>query len=101
MAEYLNTQYAQPAVVFYCLNGILHNLAWNALNRSVLQPKLLLKDPMSVEFVKGLKRHSRFGFFVNVPIALLAWWYPYPALAISVSMWVYWLYVSLKTPQGA
>src|SRR4249919_20355 len=25
MAEYLNTPYAQPAIVFFCLNSLLHN----------------------------------------------------------------------------
>ncbi|MEO8712269.1 MAG: TMEM175 family protein [Parafilimonas sp.] len=95
MAEYLNTDFAQPAIVMFCLNSLLHNTGWNLLHRSVIKPVLLLKDLKAEVMHKHARLGARYGFFIYAFITLLAWWLPYPALIINVLTWVYWLYLSI------
>ena len=96
MAEYLNTPFAQPAIVVYCLNGILHNVGWNLLYTSMLKPKPLVKSTISVEYIQKNAMGARYGLILYPAIAILSWWLPYIALTISVLIWVYWLYVSIN-----
>lgn len=96
MAEYLNTQYAQPAILFYCLNSVFHNIGWNALHRSVLKPSSLFKDSVDQDFIRRWAKSAKIGFLVNVVIALIAVFFPYAALVISVSIYCYWLYTAIS-----
>jgi len=96
MAEYLNTPFAQPAIVFFCLNNLLHNTGWLLLHRSVVKPVSLFKNAKTMELHKGARRGGRFGFFIYVTIVLLALWLPYVALVLDVLIWIYWLYLSLR-----
>jgi TMEM175 potassium channel family protein len=96
MAEYLDTPYAQPAILVYCLNSLLHNFGWNVLHRSILKPVPLLKDIDGLDLYKKASRSARYGFVLYTGIALLAWWLPYVALAICVLTWLYWLYLSIS-----
>ncbi len=96
MAEYLNTPYAQPAIVFYCLNGIFHNIGWNLLYLSILRPKPLIRDHIRIEDIKKSSRGAHYGFFINLGIALISWWFPHTALILSVVLWIYWLIVSVS-----
>ena len=96
MAEYLNTTFAQPAIVMFCLNSLLHNTAWNLLHRSVIKPVFLLKDLKAEELYKNARQGAKYGLFIYAAIALLAWWLPYVAIIISVLTWIYWLYLSIS-----
>ena len=96
MAEYLNTPYAQPAIMLYCLNGILHNLGWNMLYRYALTPKSLVKTSIGKEHIYKNGQGARYGFFLYSIIAILSVWLPYVALIISVLIWIFWLYVSIN-----
>lgn len=97
MAEYLNTPFAQPAIVFFCLNSMLHNTGWILLHRSIVKPVSLVKDSMAAAIHKKARRGAHYGFFIYTGIAILSWWLPYVALVLSVLTWVYWLYLSLAT----
>ena len=94
MAEYLDTPYAQPAIVFFCLNALLHNIGWNVLFLSVFKPIPLLKDAKALALAIKPNRGAKYGFFLYSAIAVMAWWLPYVALVISVLTWIYWLYLS-------
>jgi len=96
MAEYLNTPYAQPAIVVYCLNAILHNLGWNVLLNAMIKPKPLVKNAAALESVKANLKGSKKGFFIYLGITILAWWFPYVALVLSLLIWIYWLYLSIS-----
>src|SRR6185369_10176513 len=71
MAEYLNTPYAQPAIVVYCLSSVFHNLGWVFLNRSVLKPVPLVKDT-AIETTRKTSRGSHFGFALYSSLAILS-----------------------------
>jgi uncharacterized membrane protein len=96
MAEYLNTPYAQPAIVFYCANGIVHNIGWCVLYISLLKPKPLVKTTVGIEIIKTNTKNASYGLILYPAITILAWWFPYVALTINVLIWIYWLYVSIS-----
>lgn len=96
MAEYLDTPYAQPAIMVYCLNSLVHNTGWIVLNRAILKPVPLLKDTAAMDLYKKASRSAHFGFVLYGAIAVLAWWLPYMALVISLMTWIYWLILSIS-----
>jgi uncharacterized membrane protein len=102
MAEYLNTPYAQPAIVVYCLNGILHNIGWNLLLRYAMYPVPLVKTSYGLAPLQKIRKDNKRGFFIYTAIAILALWLPYVALVLSLFLWAFWLYISvaLKKKHG-
>ena len=95
LAEYINTPYAMPAIVFYGIASIINSLAWFLFIRSINKPKRLLNDAFSREEYDKLKTSNHFAIIIYASTALLAIWFPYTALSISVALWVLWIYLSL------
>jgi uncharacterized membrane protein len=102
MAEYLNTPYAAPGIVVYCANSLLHNIGWNVLNTSILKPTPLVKDSIGVAPARKAAKDSRYAFLLYSLLLLLALWWPYVALTLSVLTWSYWLYfvVAVRAFEG-
>lgn len=95
LAEYINTEYAMPAIVFYGILTVINSFAWFLFIRSVNKPKRLLNDAFSsIEYDK-LKASNRLAFIIYASTALLAIWFPYIALIINVAVWILWIYLSL------
>ena len=95
LAEYINTEYAMPAIVFYGIASIFNSLAWFLFIRSINKPKRLLNDAFSHEEYNKLKTANYFSLIIYSSTALMAIWLPYTALIISVALWVVWIYLSL------
>ena len=96
MAAYLNTAYAQPAIVVYSLCCLLHNAGWNVLHRYIFNTKPLLKSSANIHEMKKSARGAQFGFVLYFSLAVLAWWFPYVAISINAFTWMYWLYLSIS-----
>lgn len=104
MADYLNTPYAQPAIVCFCLNTALHNTGWIALHRSILKAEPpLVRDATALDASRKAYRGALYGLALYTAIGVSAWWAPHVALSITVLSWIYWLYVSLavRNPEPA
>jgi hypothetical protein len=95
LAEYINTAYAMPAIVFYGIASIVNSLAWFLFIRSINKPKRLLNDTFSREEYNKLKISNRFAVVIYSSTTVLAIWFPYAALIISVALWALWIYLSL------
>jgi uncharacterized membrane protein len=95
LAEYINTEYVMPAIVFYGIASVINSLAWFLFIRSICKPKRLLNDAFSNEEYDKLKTSNHYALIIYSAIALLAVWFPYTALIINVALWVLWTYVSL------
>jgi uncharacterized membrane protein len=91
LAEYVMSEYPQPAVVFYCLSLLLTGIGWNLLYHFTLKPRALVKETIFIESVKSMQKNARYGLFVNVCITTLAWWFPLIALAINTLLWLFWM----------
>ena len=96
LAEYINTEYAMPAIVFYGMASVINSFAWFLFIRSVQKPKRLLNDIFSHEQYKKLKASNRFAFVIYSSTAILAIWFPYTALIINVAIWFLWISLSLN-----
>ncbi|HWN89411.1 MAG TPA: TMEM175 family protein [Chitinophagaceae bacterium] len=96
LAEYINTDYAMPAIVFYGMASVANSFAWFLFIRSVQKPKRLLNDVFSHEEYNKLKASNRFAFVVYLSTAILAVWFPYTALIINIAVWLLWIWLSLK-----
>jgi uncharacterized membrane protein len=103
MAEYLDTPYAGPGIVVYCANSLLNSIGWNLLHTSILIPKSLVKDSVDAAVARKAAKAARYGFVIYLALLLMAVWWPYVALTGSVSIWTYWLYlsVSIRADRGA
>jgi len=95
LAEYINTEYAMPAIVFYSIASVINSLAWRLFIRSIIKPKRLLNDAFPSEEYNKLKTGNRFALVIYTSAALLAIWLPYTALIMSVALWLLWIYLSL------
>ena len=95
MAEYLNTPYAQPAIVFFCLNSLLHNSGWVLLHRTIIKPHSLLRDQGAIAIHKNAQKGAKFGTMIYGGLTIISYWLPYTALVLTVLTWIYWLYLSI------
>jgi uncharacterized membrane protein len=95
LAEYIGTDYAMPAIVFYGLASVVNSLAWFLFIRSINKPKRLLNEAFSGEEYNKLKTSNRVAIVIYASTALLAVWFPYSALIISIAVWILWIYLSL------
>jgi len=95
LAEYINTDYAMPAIVFYGMASVVNSFAWFLFIRSVQKPKRLLNDIFSHEQYNKLKTSNRFAFVIYSSTAILAIWLPYIALIINIAVWMLWIWLSL------
>ena len=95
LAEYINTAYAMPAIVFYGLASVINSLAWFLFIRSIKKPRQLLNDAFSTEEYDKLKTSNGFAFIIYASTAVLTIWLPYTALIMNVALWVLWVYLSL------
>ena len=96
LAEYINTDYAMPAIVFYGMASVVNSFAWFLFIRSIQKPKRLLNDIFSHEEYNKLKASNHFAFVVYLSTAILAIWLPYIALIINIAVWILWIWLSLK-----
>jgi uncharacterized membrane protein len=96
LAEYINTDYAMPAIVFYGLASVVNSLAWFLFIRSIHKPKRLLNDVFSHEQYNKLRDGNRFAMIVYSSTTILAIWLPYIALSINVAVWLLWILLSLN-----
>jgi len=106
MAEYLNTPFAQPAIVCYALVALLHNTGWLVLHGSIASADPpLVKDPIARQLGQKAYQGAQYGFIIYASLALLAWWLPHVALVLIVLTWLFWLYISVRVkhpePLGA
>jgi uncharacterized membrane protein len=96
LARYISTEYAQPAIVFYCFGGIINSLGWNMLLHAIHKPRLLIHEGVNTNTLASIKRSTQVGFLVYVGTTILAFWFPMVALIINLLLWLVWIYLSIS-----
>ena len=99
IAEYIQTEYAQPAVSLYCFVGVVHNFAWNILLYTMQNPVPLTRHDASQKAIALGKNSTRAGFFLYLGIFILSFWYPFSALILITTSWLTWLVLGLAIKQ--
>ena len=95
LAEYINTDYAMPAVVFYGSVSVINALAWFLFYRSLDKPKALRTSAFSNELLNKIKKSNYSSLVIYTTTTVLAVWFPYIALTINVAVWLIWVSLSL------
>jgi len=96
LAEYINTEHAMPAIVFYGAASVVNSFAWFLFIRSIQKPRRLLNDAFSHEQYNKLRTSNRFAFVIYSSTAILAIWLPFIALIINIAVWMLWIWLSLN-----
>jgi uncharacterized membrane protein len=95
LAEYINTPYAMPAIVFYGIASVINAVAWFLFYRSIDKPKSLRSHAFTDELMRKIKKSNHLTLVIYSATTLLAIWYPYPALILNIAMWLLWVSLSL------
>ncbi len=96
LAEYIGTDYAKPAIAFYCFGGVINSTGWLLLLRTVIKPKLLLHQQINVDLIHGIRRTTQLGFVVYTISTVLAFWFPVIALVMNLLLWIVWITLSIN-----
>ena len=96
LAEYIGTDYAKPAIAFYCFGGVVNCIGWILLLKTVIKPKLLLHHSVDVELIYGIRRTTQIGLAVYALSTILAFWFPVIALTMNLLLWIVWITLSIN-----
>jgi len=96
LAEYIETEYAKPAIAFYCFGGVINCIGWILLLKTVIKPKLLLHHGINVDLIYGIRRTTQLGFVVYTFSTVLAFWFPVIALVMNLLLWIVWITLSIN-----
>ncbi len=88
VAEYLDTEYATPAVVIYCAFNLLQSTGYALLLYSTFKPKLLIRDEHSQKQMRTKIHGPRLAIPIVLGSAIIAFWLPVVAFCIITLMWV-------------
>jgi hypothetical protein len=97
LAEYIGTEYAKPAIAFYCFGGVVNSLGWILLIHTVIKPKLLIHHNVDIDVIHKLDRTVKLGFLVYALSTALAFWFPVLALILNLLLWIVWITLSINT----
>ncbi len=97
MAEYIQTESAQTAIIIFSLACLFHNIGWNVLAESMAP----LFDEKHKQALKEGRMICRIGFIVSASIVLVAIWFPYTALVINTIVWFLYLFAGIFITQKA
>lgn len=96
LAEFIDSDSAQTAVMFYCSAIVLQNVSWTLLFQSMLFPKDLSTNNVSREIIIKTRVRCMYAFLVYVAINTLAYWLPIVALGLMALLWVVWIVVGIN-----
>jgi uncharacterized membrane protein len=99
LAEYIDTDSARTAIMFYCFTIVLQNISWFLMFHSMLNPKDLSRNEATRNVIVKTRVQCIYAFFTYLAILGLAYWLPYVALGLMAVLWVVWIYVSITINQ--
>jgi uncharacterized membrane protein len=94
MAEYINSEYANIAILFYCLVSLVHNVSWLAIFHTAIKGKLAKSDFAHKKLVEG-RNFTRMGFGLYLLICVIAYWFPITALCLINGTWILWVIIGI------
>ena len=95
LAEYLNTEYSMPAIVFYGMTTVVNALGWFLFIRTIEKPRRLTIDASADKLYDRIKKSNRLALIIYSFTTLLAIWFPYLGLIINIALYVLWVSISL------
>lgn len=97
MAEYMLTEYAQPAMSLYCFNNFVHSIGWFLLLRYALHPKPLTKSEKGrVELEAEIVKANKFAVLLYLVFFILSFWIPFVSMILMTASWILWIVMSVR-----
>jgi uncharacterized membrane protein len=100
LAQYISTDYAKPAIAFYCFGGVVNSIGWNLLLHTLYKPKKLIISEASIKLVDIIKRSTQIGFVIYSIATVMSFWFPVIALIINLLLWILWISLSITTKES-
>ena len=100
LAEYISTDYAKPAIAFYCFGGVINSIGWNLLLHTLIKPHKLVRSEESIKLVNTIKRSTQIGFLIYSVATIMAFWFPIIALTMNLLLWIVWISLSITTKES-
>lgn len=95
LAEYISTEFAKPAIAFYCFGGVINSLGWNLLIHTLYKPVKLINSEKNEALLNTIKKSVKFGMVIYLASTVLSFWFPLVALAINLLLWIVWITLSI------
>lgn len=95
LAEYITTDFATPAIVFYCFGGVINSLGWNLLIHTLYKPQKLVRSEINLKLVNKFKLSTQYGLAIYSITTVIAFWLPFVALTINFLLWILWISLSI------
>lgn len=92
LGEFLLTGGFQTAVIFYTGYFVLISLAFRLLWFAACRKKENLVPDITEKQIKTTTRNENIGLVCNAIILGVAFISPWPALVLSIVMWLYWIF---------
>ena len=89
LAEHLATSEASAAVAFYCGSFVINSLSWTLLLHAIRRGELF-KPECTPEVVARIRSAYAVGPLVYLVSTLVAFYQPWLALALNISLWIVW-----------
>jgi len=96
LAEYINTEHAMPAIVFYNFNTVINAVAWYFFYKSLDKPMCIRSDSFTDQFLQVMKRSNYFALLIYTLTTVMAIWFPYTCLLINIAIWLLWIKISFN-----
>ena len=100
LAEYISTDFAKPAIAFYCFGGVINSIGWNLLLHTLYKPQKLIRSEVSIKLVNKIKRSTQIGFLIYSVATIIAFWFPIIALTLNLLLWIVWISLSITAKEG-
>jgi uncharacterized membrane protein len=95
LAEYISTDFAKPAIAFYCFGGVVNSIGWNLLIYTLYRPQNLIHSEIHLKLVNKIKLSTQYGLVIYSVTTVIAFWFPIVALIINLLLWLLWISLSI------
>lgn len=99
LAEFIDSDSAQTAVMFYSSAIVLQNISWTLMFHSMLNPKDLSANQATRKVIVITRARCIYAFLVYLGITTVAYWFPMVALCLLALLWVVWIIVGININQ--
>ena len=96
VAEYIQTDMAQPAITLYCGVVLLTSSSWNVIGYITLYPESLYKPGVHLKKIKKTYTYTRIGFCFYALAFLLSFWFPLLAFTLVALSYIAWLVLGIS-----
>ncbi|MDZ4758497.1 MAG: TMEM175 family protein [Bacteroidota bacterium] len=93
VGEYIHTDYAQPAISFYCMISLLNNFSWLVIIKTAMP---LYKTSVDMDKIRTSNKYVLYGFFLYVFAFAISFWFPLTAFGIIAGSFVLWLILGVS-----